>query len=456
MPCWYYEKEDFLRTPSICDGVDPQTEKRYRRDGARFILELSTRLHLRYDTWATAIVFFHRFYMCHSFKAFPRHVTAACCLMLAGKAEETPKKCRDIIRVARSILSPQHYATFGSDPREEVMMYERVLLKTIKFDLQVTHPYGFLLQYAKRFKGPQDKIKEVVQMAWSFINDSLETTLCLQWEPEIIACAVLYLATRMKSFNVTDWQGKGRSDQSWYECFVEGMTVEVMEDICHRILDIYSDVKNDDVGTTNNMTTSTSAVAPPVPSTGMKRKAERAPSPPPSPPPPPSSFSSHSKKETSVDLALQQQSNNHNSGSVTFSTTTTSLGASIPSAATTTTSAAPPGLVWSQPVPAAFPTLIPPPQLPTAYPPIAFGAGVPTAPPLPPGIALAPTMPPPPPIPPSVLGTTAPPPHVPGAPWPPMAPPPGLLGVSLVPPPAPTYPPPMPPPPPPSTHHTLS
>lgn len=68
-------------------------------------------------------------------------------------------------------------------------------------------------------------------MAWSFINDSLETTLCLQWEPEIVACAVLYLATRMKSFQVTDWQFKGRSNQPCWECFVEGMTVEMMEDM---------------------------------------------------------------------------------------------------------------------------------------------------------------------------------------------------------------------------------
>ncbi|KAL5963695.1 Cyclin-K [Taenia solium] len=263
MPCWYYEKEDFLRTPSILDGVDQQTETRYRREGARFILDLSNRLHLRYDTWATAIVFFHRFYMCHSFKAFPRHVTAACCLMLAGKVEETPKKCRDIIRTARELLPPELFATFGNDPREEVMMYERVLLKTIKFDLQVTHPYSFLLQYAKRIKGCQESIKDMVQMAWSFINDSLETTLCLQWEPEIVACAVLYLATRMKSCPVTDWHGR-RSGQPWWECFVEGMTVEVMEDICHRILDIYSDGNK----SSGNETVTKSD---PPPQTGSKR-----------------------------------------------------------------------------------------------------------------------------------------------------------------------------------------
>ncbi len=78
MPCWYYEKDELLRTPSYLDGFDPNTETRYRREGARFILDISNRLHLRYDTWATAIVFFHRFYMCHSFKAFPRHVSSIC------------------------------------------------------------------------------------------------------------------------------------------------------------------------------------------------------------------------------------------------------------------------------------------------------------------------------------------------------------------------------------------
>ncbi|KAM7534307.1 hypothetical protein Aperf_G00000110486 [Anoplocephala perfoliata] len=313
MPCWYFEKEDFLRTPSAYDGIDQQTENQYRRDGARFILDLSTRLHLRYDTWATAIVFFHRFYMCHSFKAFPRHVTAACCLMLAGKVEETPKKCRDIIRMARSILSPELFATFGSDPREEVMMHERVLLKTIKFDLQVTHPYSFLLQYAKRFRGPQDKIKEIVQMAWSFINDSLETTLCLQWEPEIVACAVLYLATRMKSFQVTDWQGKGRSDQPWWECFVEGMTVEVMEDICHRILDIYADGKSgEDVTAPSTSTAPTHSITPSQPSSsvGMKSRTQRTPSPPPPPPPPPQPSTTSSSFEHSGENMsnIQQRS----------------------------------------------------------------------------------------------------------------------------------------------------
>ena len=37
--------------------------------------------------------------------------------------------------------------------QEEVMMYERVLLQTIKFDLQVDHPYALLLKIGKLLKG---------------------------------------------------------------------------------------------------------------------------------------------------------------------------------------------------------------------------------------------------------------------------------------------------------------
>ena len=33
------------------------------------------------------------------------------------------------------------------------MVLERILLQTIKFDLQVDHPYQFLLRYAKQLKG---------------------------------------------------------------------------------------------------------------------------------------------------------------------------------------------------------------------------------------------------------------------------------------------------------------
>lgn len=91
--------------------------------------------------------------MIQSYKEFDRWVVGGACLLLAGKVEETPKKCKDILKVTRSLLTDQQWAGFGNNPKEELLTHERILLQTIKFDLQVEHPYGFLLKFAKEFKG---------------------------------------------------------------------------------------------------------------------------------------------------------------------------------------------------------------------------------------------------------------------------------------------------------------
>lgn len=51
------------------------------------------------------------------------------------------------------------------------MTLERVLLQTIRFDLQVDHPYKYLLRYAKCLKGDKAKLQNMIQMAWTFVND---------------------------------------------------------------------------------------------------------------------------------------------------------------------------------------------------------------------------------------------------------------------------------------------
>ncbi|XP_045498977.1 cyclin-K [Colias croceus] len=240
MPYWYYDKKDLLNTPSFRDGIPSETENRYRKEGARFIIDTGSKMDLGYNTVATGVVYFHRFYMFHSFRTFPRYITACCCLFLAGKVEETPKKCKDIIKVAKSLLNEHKFSTFGDDPKEEVMTLERILLQTIKFDLQVEHPYGYLLKYAKCLKGDKAKLQKMVQMAWTFVNDSLCTTLCLQWEPEVVAVALMFLAGKLSKFEVVDWNGRAPKHTAWWDMFVEDITMELLEDICHQVLDLYS------------------------------------------------------------------------------------------------------------------------------------------------------------------------------------------------------------------------
>ncbi|XP_028398803.1 cyclin-K-like [Dendronephthya gigantea] len=242
---WYFSKDRLLnRTPSRANGVDFPTECRYRREGCRFIMDMGNKLGLRYDTMATGVIYFHRFYMKQSFNTFPRWVTACACLFLAGKVEETPKKCRDIITVAKKMLTEHHFRLFGENPREEVMIYERVLLQTIKFDLQVEHPYGILLKIGKLLKGDKGKVQKLVQMAWTFVNDSLSTSLSLRKRPEVLAIAHLSLAGRLANFDLKSSTDSPSSKPWWYSFNKECQEL-VVEEICNEMLELYGAAKKE-------------------------------------------------------------------------------------------------------------------------------------------------------------------------------------------------------------------
>ena len=69
----------------------------------------------------------------------------------------------------------------------------------------------------------------MVQMAWTFVNDSLCTTLSLQWEPEIIAIALMYLAGKLSKFEIQDWSGRQPRHIRWWDMFVEDISLEILE-----------------------------------------------------------------------------------------------------------------------------------------------------------------------------------------------------------------------------------
>lgn len=66
------------------------------------------------------------------------------------------------------------------------------------------------------------------------------TTISLQWEPEVIAIALMFLAGKLTKFEVTDWDGRTPRQQKWWDMFVEDISTDLLEDICHQVLDLYS------------------------------------------------------------------------------------------------------------------------------------------------------------------------------------------------------------------------
>lgn len=62
----------------------------------------------------------------------------------------------------------------------------------------------------------------------AYVPGSLCTMLSLQWEPEIIAVAVMYLAGRLCKFDIQEWTAK-QSSRRWWEQFVQDVPVELLE-----------------------------------------------------------------------------------------------------------------------------------------------------------------------------------------------------------------------------------
>eukprot|EP00003_Mantamonas_plastica_P020438 TRINITY_DN329_c0_g1_i10.p1 TRINITY_DN329_c0_g1~~TRINITY_DN329_c0_g1_i10.p1 ORF type:complete len:311 (+),score=94.73 TRINITY_DN329_c0_g1_i10:1306-2238(+) len=185
------------------------------------------------------MVYFHRFYVVKSFKRFERHITAITCMFLAAKVEESPRPIREMIITC---YAKQHPGKKRLEPegetfweyKDKILMLERILLQVLDFDMSVTHPYAALLSYSK---GIPDG-KKVAQVAWNFINDSLRTTLCLQFEPEQVAAAAIYLASKYLKMTLPN----GADNKPWFRHFMI-MKTEDLDKIANQILDLYDGEK---------------------------------------------------------------------------------------------------------------------------------------------------------------------------------------------------------------------
>jgi cyclin T len=240
--------------PSIKDGISVKEEADKRRKTCRFIEEAGRILKLPRVAVATAMVFFHRFYAKHSFAEHDRFEVAVACLLLAAKTEEAPKKLVTVIdecyklkhrgmaagRISQN--SPMHptntISTTGSlDPKgeeflklkERILLLERVILHTIGFELSIDHPYKSLVDQIKKLIQTRQleyiiapstassssqvmskMMNELVQYSMNFANDSMHTSLCLQFPASTIATACVYLGAQFAKVRPT-------GGKSWLE-----------------------------------------------------------------------------------------------------------------------------------------------------------------------------------------------------------------------------------------------
>mmetsp|Transcript_33380 Transcript_33380/g.46591 ORF Transcript_33380/g.46591 Transcript_33380/m.46591 type:complete len:298 (+) Transcript_33380:169-1062(+) len=227
-------KKELLNTPSRKDGIDVQTENKIRRKSVALIQEAGIRLELPCQAICTAIHFFHQFYVKCSLKKYSHLLTAQTCLFLASKVEETSRRIRDVMNTTYRLRYPDKPPLQVTDTegywqmKDTVVRHEQLVLRVLGFNMSSRHPHHYALHFLQDLNGSE----ELAILTWSLLNDSLRTTLCLQYKPEPIACAAIYLAAEMMNHQM------GRDGEWWHKF---GTNRHEIEDICMQMLNLYEE-----------------------------------------------------------------------------------------------------------------------------------------------------------------------------------------------------------------------
>jgi cyclin T len=190
----------------------------------------------------TASVYFHRFYLFHTFQKQNRFHLALACLFLGGKVEEKAYKlkelvlCYHILRFQRKPEDSEYRDTF-----KQVILAERLLLHTLNFDLTITHPYNIFVNKMRDLRSfvPEDSRKPLMQTAVNFLNDSYRSSFCLEYTPCEIAIAVLYLATIALSVRPVNPNSRSLVEVTWVSILDKDIREYRLRCLCLEILDMY-------------------------------------------------------------------------------------------------------------------------------------------------------------------------------------------------------------------------
>mmetsp|Transcript_18666 Transcript_18666/g.40111 ORF Transcript_18666/g.40111 Transcript_18666/m.40111 type:complete len:470 (+) Transcript_18666:117-1526(+) len=226
---FYLTDAELENSPSRQDGIDKETETTLRIYGAELIQEAGILLRCPQAVMATGQVLLQRFYCKKSLKEFNVKRLSAACTYLACKLEECNKKMRDIILVfdrlfKRSEGKSLTVMEIGSKEyhkaKDTIIRYERELLRAFGFIVHAEHPHKFVINYVHFLGGS----KELIQLSWNVLNDSLRTSLCVRFKSEVVACGAIFYAARKLQVPLPE-------SVPWWEVF-HCTTEQLVEVVC--------------------------------------------------------------------------------------------------------------------------------------------------------------------------------------------------------------------------------
>lgn len=200
---FYVSREEAANTPSRLDGVSLAVERSLRARACELMQEASILLKLPQNVYSTGTVLLHRFYSRVSVTRHRPELYAKAALYLGSKVEEDIRKMREFLAVfqnmhQRSKGEPLTYFDVQSaayaDAKAELTKAERKMLLELGFLTHIEHPHKFITSFLNFLSLQKDQ--QLMQLAWSLMNDSMRTNLCVQLKPEAIACGCIYMAAQ--------------------------------------------------------------------------------------------------------------------------------------------------------------------------------------------------------------------------------------------------------------------
>lgn len=226
----------FKETPSQADGLDIETETDLRILGCELIQTAGILLKLPQVAMATGQIYLQRFYYAKSFVRYPMETMAMGSIYLASKVEEKPCRIRDVINVFHHIkqvrlqknITPLIVDQNYIELKNQVIKAERRILKELGFCVHVKHPHKLIVVYLQLLT--YEKNRQLMQMAWNYMNDALRTDVFMRFPPETIACACIYLTARKIGLPLPN-------SPHWFSLFK--VTEEDIREVSLRILQLY-------------------------------------------------------------------------------------------------------------------------------------------------------------------------------------------------------------------------
>ena len=253
--------EEWVESVHEKDGIPKDKERQMRFEVVSFMTYYGIFFKLPQITIAKGIVIFHQVSKQISFKKFDRLLYGAVCMFLASKLDDHPKPIKEFIRAYDYMhsmhkkqllknsnnpyfepnyneITEENYKAHVIDSKKQTDLEDKFcnteieVLKLIGYDLVIELPYQYLDIVKKSSIIPDANF---LKIANNFINDSMRTTVCLYYEPRVIALAALNLASSFCNYKFPNLE----NHQPWYKCFGEDIEMGLVEEVTLQIMEIY-------------------------------------------------------------------------------------------------------------------------------------------------------------------------------------------------------------------------